>query len=227
MNEDRTNTTDGKTKVNILRYLRPWADHYFSYTYLANLITRNYIFCRLASDGFFPSTVVYDDSCCFFYYLQKHFDNDLIRTSASNLLKHTSFSIDVVHLKNHVGIWCQKNMNPGKNRCMYDSIPVGIWDKHCFSTRWNKHKSCRAVLLLGERLYASILSCVGWKWRLSLLLTLFHNKSLERKRIHANQIFDIVMKPPIRFSSLIVYSKQVSKIPTVNDICVAHMTDLF
>ena len=80
----------------------------------SNLIFLSY----LASGGFFPATVVYDDGCHLAGYLQNHFNVDLAATDASNLLKQTPFSIDRAHYKNHVGRWCREHMNPDKNPCI-------------------------------------------------------------------------------------------------------------
>lgn len=57
----------------------------------------------LASGGFFPPNIVYDDGCHLVEYLQNHFDVDLAVTEASSLLKTTPFSIDRAHYRNHVG----------------------------------------------------------------------------------------------------------------------------
>ena len=117
-------------------------------------------FYRLASDGSFPPTVVYDDGCHLTKYLHNHFDIDLASTPASIPLKQTPFSIDRAHFKNHVGRWCREEMDPDKNRCI--NVLVSIWfveSSYFLSAGWNQYWSCRATLLVAQRLLVYIELC--------------------------------------------------------------------
>jgi hypothetical protein len=72
--------------------------------------------------------------------------------------------------------------------------------------------------------YANILSSLGWRKMPIYLLLLFHYKNLERVNIRPTQIFNIVScvkHVPILFDCL-----QVSSVPRVPTISLAHMADL-
>jgi len=72
--------------------------------------------------------------------------------------------------------------------------------------------------------YANILSSLGWRKMSIYLLLLFHYKNLERVNIRPTYIFNIVScvkHLPILFDCL-----QVSSVPLIPKISLAHMADL-
>lgn len=71
--------------------------------------------------------------------------------------------------------------------------------------------------------YANILSSLGWRRMPIYLLLLFHYKNLERVSIRLTHIFNIVSC--VWNSSLLVDSFQVSSVPIVHTISLAHMAD--
>ena len=72
--------------------------------------------------------------------------------------------------------------------------------------------------------YANILSTLGWRKMPVYLLLLFHYKNLERVKIRPTHVFNIVSC--VNEFAIIIEYFQVSSIPKVPTISLAHMADV-
>ncbi|CAF3562642.1 unnamed protein product [Rotaria socialis] len=126
--------------------------------------------------GRLSPTVVYDDGCHLVAYVRNHIGRDLTRTSALELLASTPISVDRLHFKNHVGIYCRLEMDPNKNRYNINTEAA----EQCFA--WLRN-------------YGSIISSMNWLRAPVFMLILFHLKNLsyvQRKPSDIFPVYDIV-----------------------------------
>lgn len=106
--------------------------------------------------GCAPRVGVYDDGCHLIEYLHNHIGRDLVATAAVQRLAEIKFSVDRMHFKNHVGVWCRTHMDPNKNNGELKNC-VGITRDfiRVFLYRFEKrqHRGRRTIVQLVEKLF--------------------------------------------------------------------------